>query len=436
MGIFEPFRAIGYITAGVPFAVQKLGTETFVTVSVGKAWQIYNVSHSYLFELIFTPRGIDKCSHFSSYGNMRSLASLGHYSNTECNYEVSRQRAIAVEMSFCREQILTDRMLISGQKLIHAVEDNQVRKTDTGTCCLMHNHDEGPQLPKKIRALACHRDFTFAAYGNDIGVFKRTLQVATWSRHDQKIDSLLLFGEHIISIDVKGNMFIWAFKGINEKNLAPVGHIVLEERFTPSCLVHPDTYLNKVLLGSREGSLQLWNISTQKTIYEFKGWDSSVHCCVSSPALDVVAVGCADGKVHLHNLRYDEEITTFVHSTRGAVTALSFRTVSFNLVRDVVHDFESADVQYKEMKLKFRASILLNKFSLYASISMLVQTDSLIWHLEVHQMWIFDTTDGDPRLLRFRSGHSAPPLCIRFDDDDIFLLMRQHVSVFNNIHDS
>lgn len=30
------------------------------------------------------------------------------------------------------------------------------------------------------------------------------------------------------------------------------------------------------------------------------------------------------------------------------------------------------------------------------------------------KMWIFDTSDGDPRLLRFRSGHSAPPLCIKF----------------------
>ncbi|XVE98880.1 hypothetical protein REPUB_Repub03eG0147300 [Reevesia pubescens] len=29
-------------------------------------------------------------------------------------------------------------------------------------------------------------------------------------------------------------------------------------------------------------------------------------------------------------------------------------------------------------------------------------------------MWIFDISDGDPRILRFRSGHSAPPLCIRF----------------------
>ena len=45
MGIFEPFRAIGYITTGgVPFSLQRLGTETFVTVSVGKAFHVYNVS--------------------------------------------------------------------------------------------------------------------------------------------------------------------------------------------------------------------------------------------------------------------------------------------------------------------------------------------------------------------------------------------------------
>jgi len=43
MGIFEPYRAIGCITTNVPFSVQRLGTETFVTVSVGKAFQIFNV---------------------------------------------------------------------------------------------------------------------------------------------------------------------------------------------------------------------------------------------------------------------------------------------------------------------------------------------------------------------------------------------------------
>ena len=45
MGIFEPYRAIGCITSSVPFSVQRLGTETFLTVSVGKAFQIFNVSN-------------------------------------------------------------------------------------------------------------------------------------------------------------------------------------------------------------------------------------------------------------------------------------------------------------------------------------------------------------------------------------------------------
>ncbi|XP_058068538.1 U3 small nucleolar RNA-associated protein 21 homolog isoform X2 [Magnolia sinica] len=322
MGIFEPFRAIGYITTGVPFTVQRLGTETFVTVSVGKAWQIYD----------------------------------------------------------CAKLTL---VLV------------------------------GPQLPKKIRALACYRDYTFAAYGNSIGVFKRAHQVATWSRHTEKVNSLLLFGEHIISIDVKGNLFIWEYKGI-EKNLAPVGHILLEEKFSPSCIVHPDTYLNKVLIGSHEGSVQLWNISTKKKLYEFKGWNSSIHCFVSSPALDVVAVGCADGKVHLHNLRYDEEVVTFTHSTRGAVTALSFRTDGQPLLASggssgvlSIWNLEKRRLQMVIREAHDSSIISLHYFA-NEPVLMSSAADNSI------KMWIFDTTDGDPRLLRFRSGHSAPPLCVRF----------------------
>ncbi|XP_042482497.1 U3 small nucleolar RNA-associated protein 21 homolog isoform X2 [Macadamia integrifolia] len=322
MGIFEPFRGIGYITSSVPFTVQRLGTETFVTVSVGKAWQVYN------------------CAKLSL-------------------------------------------VLV------------------------------GPQLPKKIRALASYRDYTFAAYGNNIGVFKRAHQVATWTRHNDKVNWLLLFGEHVLSLDAKGNLFIWPFKGLDE-NLAPIGHIVLEDKFIPSCIMHPDTYLNKVIIGSQEGSLQLWNISTKKKLYEFKGWNSSIFCCVSSPALDVVAVGCADGKIHVHNLRYDEEVVTFSHSARGAVTALSFRTDGQPLLAsgDSSGVISIWDLEKRKLQSVIREahdnSIMSLHFFTNEPVLMSSSADNSI------KMWIFDTSDGDPRLLRFRSGHSSPPLCIRF----------------------
>ncbi|KAJ0049625.1 hypothetical protein Pint_16795 [Pistacia integerrima] len=322
MGIFEPYRAIGYITSSVPFSVQRLGTETFVTVSVGKAFQIYN----------------------------------------------------------CAKLTL---VLV------------------------------GPQLRKKIRALASYRDYTFAAYGNDIAVVKRAHQVATWSRHNAKVNMLLLFGEHILSVDVDGNMFIWGFKGI-EQNLAPLGHIKLDDKFTPTCIMHPDTYLNKVLQGSQEGTLQLWNISTKKKLYEFKGWESSISSCVSSPALDVVAVGCADGKIHVHNIRFDEELVTFVHSTRGAVTALSFSTDGQPLLASggssgviSIWNLEKRKLQ-SVVREAHDSSIVSLHFFANEPVLMSSSADNSI------KMWIFDTSDGDPRLLRFRSGHSAPPLCIRY----------------------
>lgn len=74
-------------------------------------------------------------------------------------------------------------------------------------------------------------------------------QVATWSRHTEKVNLLLLFGDYILSVDAKHNIFIWAFKGI-DRDLAPFGHILLEQNFSPSCIMHPATYLNKVTVLS------------------------------------------------------------------------------------------------------------------------------------------------------------------------------------------
>lgn len=47
MPLFEPFRAVGYVSSAVPFSVQRRGTETFLTVSVGRAWQIFDVSFAH-----------------------------------------------------------------------------------------------------------------------------------------------------------------------------------------------------------------------------------------------------------------------------------------------------------------------------------------------------------------------------------------------------
>ncbi|KAG6741133.1 hypothetical protein POTOM_056621 [Populus tomentosa] len=223
----------------------------------------------------------------------------------------------------------------------------------------------------------------------------------------------MVFGDHVISVDVEGHLFIWGFKGV-AGDIVPVGHIMLGEKCSPTCVMHPDTYLNKVLIGSQEGGLQLWNVSTEKMLHEFKGWGSSVSSCVSSPALDVVAVGCADGKIHVRNIQYDEEVVTFSHSTRGAVTALSFSTDGQPLLASGGSSGVISFWNLEKRKLQsvvreaHDSSIISLHFLANEPVLMSSSADNSI------KMWVFDTTDGDPRLLRFRSGHSAPPLCIRF----------------------
>lgn len=75
----------------------------------------------------------------------------------------------------------------------------------------------------------------------------------------------------------------------------PLPALFVGSDFTPTCLAHPDTYLNKVVVGSEEGRLQLWNFSTRRMLFEFGGWGAAVRCIAPSPALDVVGVGLADG---------------------------------------------------------------------------------------------------------------------------------------------
>jgi U3 small nucleolar RNA-associated protein 21 len=43
--LFSPFRALGTVCNEVPFDVQGLGKEHFVTTSVGNAFHVYNVCH-------------------------------------------------------------------------------------------------------------------------------------------------------------------------------------------------------------------------------------------------------------------------------------------------------------------------------------------------------------------------------------------------------
>ena len=71
--------------------------------------------------------------------------------------------------------------------------------------------------------------------------------------------------------------------------------VELEEGFQPTCMAHPDTYLNKVVVGGADGRLQLWNFASGQRLFEFRVARCAVRCLAPAPALDIVGAGLADG---------------------------------------------------------------------------------------------------------------------------------------------
>jgi U3 small nucleolar RNA-associated protein 21 len=108
--------------------------------------------------------------------------------------------------------------------------------------------------------------------------------------------------------------------------------IPLPTDFTATHLLHPQTYLNKVVLGSTSGALALYNIRTRTLLYTFPAPPAvglspaagAVTALAQSPAIDVVAVGYASGLVRLLDLRLDEELLAL--RMEGAISAIGFRT--------------------------------------------------------------------------------------------------------------
>jgi U3 small nucleolar RNA-associated protein 21 len=73
----------------------------------------------------------------------------------------------------------------------------------------------------------------------------------------ETILQLLLFGDLLLALYTDNTLRIW-----NHKSGEYYNTLSFSPEFTATMMVHPATYLNKVLVASQEGKMQLWNIRT------------------------------------------------------------------------------------------------------------------------------------------------------------------------------
>jgi U3 small nucleolar RNA-associated protein 21 len=184
--------------------------------------------------------------------------------------------------------------------------------------------------------------------------------------------------------------------------------------------LHPQTYLNKLLLGDAEGSVFLLNFRSGTCVHSFEPLDSSVTAMDQSCAVDCVALGLADGRILLRNIKFDETLAQFRHAD-GGVTALSFRSDVSHLLASAsssggvyVWDLEKQQL-VASLPQAHDSSVCTCRFLQGEAALLTTGADNAV------KMWVFDQEDGSARLLRQRSGHSAPPTRVRYYAQDTLL---------------
>lgn len=187
-----------------------------------------------------------------------------------------------------------------------------------------------PRLPFSVRCLCCKDSFVYVALKNKIVAFNRLNPVQLYAGgHSLSIDGILAMGPVLLSHS-KAEVIVW-----DRETGKLLRKLPLQGSLQVSRFIHPDTYINKILVA-RGGRLELWNFNTGQKLHEFRCMDTpspttgdtngSITALAQSGSPDVVAVGFSGGRVCVIDIRGDELLLEFQHSSaQGVVTSLAFR---------------------------------------------------------------------------------------------------------------
>lgn len=265
----------------------------------------------------------------------------------------------------------------------------------------------GPHFDSEVASLAAQDDDTFVALAD--GTLCKVERGVIKEKHT--IDSA-----DILEMAVLGQSLLVLCRTrlvVLTTNLKKrTAEIALEDGAV--CMVHPSTYLNKVLVGLACGRVELWNFATAKRIFAFNHWSSRPAVMAQSPVVDVLAVGFESGAVALFDARTDTCL--FEVAVRAPVRALSFRTDAADKPHMAVG---SGDGLVSVWNLETRRmDQLVDAHAAAVSSLFFVPGQPILVSAggdNAIKSWIFEFEDC--RLLKSRTGHAAPPSLVRFYDD-------------------
>ena len=282
----------------------------------------------------------------------------------------------------------------------------------------------------KITSIQCNKDWTYCAVSSKIIVFNRQKIDFIMECPDSFIANMLIIGDFLIAL-TDSSVLVYDLESKKIVNQLP-----LASDFKPTAIMHPATYINKIVVGSSNGDLQLWNFQSLKLVYAFQTYNSEITCVIQSPSLDVAAIGLANGTIVIHNLKTNVEIQRYRQEKR--VTGISFRSDNPMMASSS----DAGDVAIWDLEERRLLSVLnahdgsIHSCEFYNGTPVLMTAgcDNAL------KLWAFDGGESNlPRLLKSKSGHHLPPNSVKYYGEDGHMMISsgldQSLRVFSVIKD-
>ncbi|KJH51737.1 Utp21 specific WD40 associated domain protein [Dictyocaulus viviparus] len=263
-------------------------------------------------------------------------------------------------------------------------------------------------LPDIVTAVAADHSGVYAATSTVVAFMKTCRHVDRYIDVEANIKFMNVLGDFLIIVDAENAVRVFDVAD-GQKLLFLDGSV----KFVITAVLHPSTYLYKILVGSSTGTLRLINFRTGRIIYEFsKGFDAAITVLEQSPAIDVVAVGLFSGQIVLHNLRVDETVCKFRHEK--AISAIGFRDDGepYMISADIGGDIAVWNLEKRQLIGKISnvhsAAVTELYFMPEEPIMVSASADNSL------RTWVFDGADGMPRQLVILEGHANDVTSVQF----------------------
>lgn len=286
-----------------------------------------------------------------------------------------------------------------------------------GSSFLTYNLDSlkirymGCQLEQTVNSLDTYKDLVLLACGNNVSAFYKVKLVKLYSGCTASISEILVFGEYLLGLTFAGELKVWDCESTDLLNTIPLPNEGLH-------ILHPPTYLNKVIISVKKSKILLVNIKTGQKIYDFpvitQTFDGEITTLENAVALDVIAIGMETGKIVFANILKDEVL--FVFEQTAAVTCLSVCSqpgVELLVTGNTQGFIFIWDLKLRKIQAKVRAhgTSKVTKVFFTPGESMITSSSGVDNSIK---QWIFDFESPEPRLFKSREGFNVSPKFLRF----------------------